>query len=175
MKRTVALLLSVLIAAAFTVFPMTASAVEPDTDECSVWLYLRATDPEPIAGVDVKRGEVFGPIAEPGRTNAVFQGWYLNRELTVPYDPTKPIMQDTYIFAGWEVLYLIGDVNNDDVVNGADAGLLSRYASGWSGYYDKIKNMVAADINNDDKVNGADAGILARYTSDWDQVRWYFY
>ena len=69
---------------------------------------------------------------------------------------------------------LIGDVNNDGVVNGADAGILNRYTSGWKGYDAKIKNMSAADINGDGTVNGADAGILARHTSGWKQYDKYF-
>ena len=69
---------------------------------------------------------------------------------------------------------MVGDVNGDNVVNGADAGVLNRYASGWAGYADKIKNMTAADINGDGKVNGADAGILARYTSGWKQYAKFF-
>ncbi|MEE0957269.1 MAG: bacterial Ig-like domain-containing protein [Ruminococcus sp.] len=69
---------------------------------------------------------------------------------------------------------LIGDVNNDGQVNGADAGVLSRYAAGWKGYADKIKNLKAADVNNDGSVNGADAGILARYTSGWKQYAKFF-
>lgn len=68
----------------------------------------------------------------------------------------------------------LGDVNGDGVVNGSDAGILSRYTSGWLGYADKIKNMDAADINGDGKVNGADAGILARYVSGWKQYDKYF-
>ena len=62
---------------------------------------------------------------------------------------------------------LVGDVNNDGTVNGADSGLLARYTAGWKGYDSKIKNMNAADINRDGKVNGADAGLLARYTAGW--------
>ena len=69
---------------------------------------------------------------------------------------------------------LIGDVNDDGKVNGADAGLLSRLTSGWDGYEEKIKNMDAADINGDGKVNGADSGILSRYTSGWDNYDKYF-
>ena len=63
--------------------------------------------------------------------------------------------------------YLVGDVNNDGTVNGADSGLLARYTAGWKGYESKIKNMKAADINRDGKVNGADAGLLSRYTAGW--------
>ena len=66
---------------------------------------------------------------------------------------------------GTEVL--IGDVNMDGVVNGADAGILARHTSGWKNYDRLIKNWEAADVNRDGKVNGADAGILARYTSGW--------
>ena len=62
---------------------------------------------------------------------------------------------------------LVGDVNGDGVVNGADSGVLARYTAGWKGYADKIKNMDAADINRDGKVNGADAGLLSRYTAGW--------
>ena len=69
---------------------------------------------------------------------------------------------------------LIGDVNDDGKVNGADAGLLNRYTSGWEGYAEKIKNMDAADINRDGKVNGADSGLLNRYTSGWETVKKYF-
>jgi endoglucanase len=69
---------------------------------------------------------------------------------------------------------LTGDLNGDGKVNGADAGILSRYTSGWKGYADKIKNMDAADINGDGKVNGADAGLLSRYTSGWSSVKKYF-
>ena len=69
---------------------------------------------------------------------------------------------------------LKGDLNGDGKVNGADAGILSRYTSDWKGYADKIKNMDAADINGDGKVNGADAGLLSRYTSGWESVKKYF-
>ena len=69
---------------------------------------------------------------------------------------------------------LTGDVNGDNAVNGADAGVLSRYASGWTGYADKIKNIAAADINGDGNVNGADAGILSRYVSGWTQYARFF-
>lgn len=68
----------------------------------------------------------------------------------------------------------VGDVSGDGEVNGADAGILSRYASGWAGYESRIKSMAAADINGDGTVNGADAGILSRYTSGWKNYDKYF-
>ncbi len=69
---------------------------------------------------------------------------------------------------------LIGDLNGDGSVNGADAGLLSRYTSGWKEYEEKIKNMKAADVSGDGQVNGADAGILSRYVSGWTLFAKYF-
>lgn len=69
---------------------------------------------------------------------------------------------------------LKGDLNGDGKVNGADAGILSRYTSGWQNYAEKIKDMEAADINGDGKVNGADSGILSRYTSGWESAKKYF-
>ncbi|MEE0872744.1 MAG: dockerin type I repeat-containing protein, partial [Ruminococcus sp.] len=69
---------------------------------------------------------------------------------------------------------LTGDVNGDGKVNGADAGILNRYTSGWTGYADRISDMKAADINGDGKVNGADSGILNRHTSGWTGYDKYF-
>ncbi len=68
---------------------------------------------------------------------------------------------------GGQTEVLIGDVNGDGVVNGADSGLLARYTAGWKGYESKIKNMAAADINRDGNINGADAGLVSRYTASW--------
>ncbi len=109
---------------------------------------------------------------------------------TVDFSDLKPVEIDVetdykhFTIEGGEFLYntdstpvpstLIGDVNDDGKVNGADAGLLNRYTSGWDGYAEKIKNMDAADINRDGKVNGADSGLLNRYTSGWDTVKKYF-
>lgn len=73
----------------------------------------------------------------------------------------------TFVPLDDEKRVLCGDVNNDGSVNGADAGLLSRYVSGWKGYEDKIQNKDAADLNRDGTVNGADAGLLSRYASGW--------
>ena len=80
----------------------------------------------------------------------------------------------TFTVSGGSGSYLVGDVNADGQVNGADAGLLSRYVAGWKDYDKKIKNMKAADINGDGNVNGADAGILARHTSGWKNYEKYF-
>ena len=73
-----------------------------------------------------------------------------------------------------ETEVVTGDMNGDGKVNGADAGIINRYTSGWEGYADRIKDMKAADINGDGKVNGADSGILNRYTSGWEGYDKYF-
>ena len=89
---------------------------------------------------------------------------------TDPYiEPVSTSPEDPYIAttAPSETKYIIGDVNMDGVVDGADAGTLSRFTSGWKNYDSRIVNPEAADINRDGKVNGADAGILSRYISEW--------
>ena len=86
---------------------------------------------------------------------------------TDPTNPTEPSNPDP-------VTFLVGDVNNDGKVNGADSGILSRYTSGWKNYESKIINRDAADINRDGKINGADSGLLSRYTSGWKTVLKYF-
>ena len=70
-------------------------------DCCDFYIYLSAVATEPTSGIDVPYGEVLGEIAEPGREDADFGGWYTDRALTKPYDPTKPITEDTSVFAKW--------------------------------------------------------------------------
>ncbi len=74
----------------------------PQGDTCDVFWYLSSKDTEPAAGVEVKRGEVFGNPPEPNREGYDFAGWYKDRALTVPYDPKAPITEDTDLFARWE-------------------------------------------------------------------------
>ncbi len=67
-----------------------------------------------------------------------------------------------------------GDFNGDGKINGADAGMFSRYVSGWYGSGSSVGDLSAMDINGDGKVNGADAGILSRYVSGWAGYEKYF-
>ena len=67
-----------------------------------------------------------------------------------------------------------GDFNGDGKINGADAGMFSRYVSGWYGSGSSVGDLSAMDINGDGKVNGADAGILSRYASGWAGYEKYF-
>ncbi|MEE0956616.1 MAG: leucine-rich repeat protein [Ruminococcus sp.] len=71
-------------------------------------------------------------------------------------------------------LIIIGDLDGNGIVNGADAAIMSRYMSGWALYEKKIKDIDAADINKDGYVNGADSGILCRYVSGWKEYKIYF-
>ncbi len=119
---------------------------------------------------------------ENGKT---LKSYKVRQSLMPEFDGVIPQKQGTgdisYYFSGWSpkvelvtgnVTYKatygicgVGDVNIDGKVNGSDAGILTRYTSGWANYDKKIKNMKLADINGDGKINGADAGILSRYTS----------
>ena len=67
-----------------------------------------------------------------------------------------------------------GDFNGDGKINGADAGMFSRYVSGWYGSDSSVGDLSAMDINGDGKVNGADAVILSRYASGWAGYEKYF-
>jgi hypothetical protein len=59
---------------------------------------------------------------------------------------------------------LIGDVNDDDSVDGKDVTYLARYLAEWSGY---SVILDAADCNKDGSVDGKDVTYLARYLAEW--------
>ena len=149
------------------------------------WTYLRLISVSPIRISYPAFTGTFesGKTYYPQLTLKPDSGYIFADEVKVTFDDgysftAYPLDDGTITVRGNGVVAksgtLIGDVNNDGVVNGADAGLLSRYTSGWKGYESKIKNMAAADINGDGNVNGADSGILARYTSGWKQYDKYF-
>lgn len=70
--------------------------------------------------------------------------------------------------------YLIGDVNNDRVVNAKDKTILNRYLADWEGYESKILNWYAADINGDGLITPKDKTILNRYLAGWEGYNEYF-
>lgn len=109
---------------------------------------------EPVTTVEPTTVQVTTaePTTEPASTNA---------------DPSTEPTQNP------KISFLCGDVNNDGKVNGADAGILSRYSSGTKEMEQRIKNRDAADLNRDGKINGADAGILSRYSSGWTRYAQY--
>ena len=137
-----------------------------DAEMCDIYIYLAATDTEPIAGVDVPKGSLFPAPEAPARDNAEFGGWYTDRALTVPYDPTAPIMENTYLFAKWIPTgdHIPGDINGDGSVNNKDLTRLFQYLSDW----DVEVNEAALDVNGDGNVNNKDLTRLFQYLSDWD-------
>ena len=60
---------------------------------------------------------------------------------------------------------LLGDINNDGVVNSADRINLSRYLANRSGFLDI--NEKAADVNADGSVDARDRIILTRHIAKW--------
>jgi len=63
--------------------------------------------------------------------------------------------------------FIPGDLDGNNVVNGADAIYLARYFAEWPGYELTGAQLQAADVNGDGIVNGADAIYLARYFAEW--------
>ena len=60
---------------------------------------------------------------------------------------------------------LLGDINNDGVVNSADRINLSRYLANRSGFLDI--NEKAADVNADGSVDARDRIVLTRHIAKW--------
>ena len=63
--------------------------------------------------------------------------------------------------------FIPGDINEDGIVNGADAIYLARYFAEWPGYELDATQLLAADINGDSVINGADGIYLARHFAEW--------
>ena len=64
--------------------------------------------------------------------------------------------------------YIVGDVNNDGVVNARDRLDLSRWIAKWPEAVEKGINELAADVNGDGRVNAQDRLILARHLAHWE-------
>lgn len=138
-------------------------------DTCIVSIYLDAAASEPIAGVEVERGSVFGPVAEPGREGEVFMGWYTDRALTKPYDPTQPIWENTELFPRWEKkTLLIGDVDLDGIITISDVTVIQLHAAELITLSGDA--LPAADTNGDGKVDVNDATHLQKYIAEYDVV-----
>lgn len=60
---------------------------------------------------------------------------------------------------------LLGDVNNDGVVNATDSLLLGRYVSNWNGI---VIDLDLADMNRDGEINAKDVLLLGRLIAGWD-------
>lgn len=135
-----------------------------DEDCCAVWIYLDAAAPEPTAGVDVPRGEVFGAPDAPGREGETFCGWYTDRALTKPYDPTAPILEDTELFPKWEKLpAILGDVDGDGEVTIIDATAIQRHSAAIPTF---AYNEIAADTDDEGEVTILDATFIQRWLAN---------
>ncbi|MFR1518286.1 MAG: dockerin type I repeat-containing protein [Clostridia bacterium] len=62
------------------------------------------------------------------------------------------------------VFYVIGDVNGDGTVDGADITLLLQDLAEWNVEIDELR----ADVNCDGEINGKDATLLQQYHAEWD-------
>lgn len=70
-------------------------------ETCTVCWYLDVNDEYPVVGVEVIKGDVYGAPADPAKEGYIFGGWYTDKELTKPYDPTAPITEDTNLYPLW--------------------------------------------------------------------------
>ncbi|MBQ9415065.1 MAG: InlB B-repeat-containing protein, partial [Clostridia bacterium] len=138
-----------------------------DAETCNVYRYLDPSSMEYTAGATVPKGSVFGLPPQPARENAQFGGWYTDRALITPYDPTAPIMADTELFPKWEMKMPdssdLGDVDGNGIVNMADAFLLYRAASGQVMLTAEQKQR--GDMDQNGIINMADAFALYRQVS----------
>lgn len=64
------------------------------------------------------------------------------------------------------LVYDLGDLDDNCIVDSSDAIFLQRYIAKWEKYREN-GNWYAADINNDGKVDGADLMILQRHLARW--------
>lgn len=68
--------------------------------------------------------------------------------------------------ASAKIFYVLGDLNGDSKIAGADSALLLQYLAGWN-----IENnftKAAADVNADGSVNGKDITLMLQYLAGWD-------
>ena len=69
----------------------------------------------------------------------------------------------TLILTVTEATAVIGDIDNNGVVNLKDATRLMKYLADW----EVEVNLAAADTNGDGEVNLKDATHLMKYLADW--------
>ena len=114
--------------------------------------------------IDLTDREKFAFIAKAANMKATVNG----KEASVKYYSDGTCGVSCTFTASEAGGYLVGDVNDDAVVNNRDAMLLDRYVAGWIGYEEKIVNKDAADLNRDTQITNRDAMILDRYIAGWD-------
>lgn len=56
-----------------------------------------------LENISVKKGQTIGAITEPVKNGYVFTGWYLDPELTKPYNKDESVTASMTLYAGWKV------------------------------------------------------------------------
>lgn len=75
-------------------------------------------------------------LTEPSRQGYEFTGWYTDPDLTKPYDPAAPILEETTIYAGWaELLPFVITEQPREVVTIDESVSLTVTASGGRAPY----------------------------------------
>lgn len=91
----------------------------------------------------VANGDCVPKPEVPVWANRGFAGWYKDEACTQKYDFSTPVTDDTELYARW---FRWGDVNNDGVVDSADALLIRRCLVGLTDY-SYITNRFAGFVN----------------------------
>ncbi|MCL2576941.1 MAG: InlB B-repeat-containing protein [Defluviitaleaceae bacterium] len=114
-------------------------------------------------------GSALGTLPTPTRTGWIFDGWFTTETggTQISTTTTVPSANTTY-WARWTenaTTVLLGDVNNDGVINSIDALLVRTYAVGHRSFappyfppgIDPVIFRLAADVNGDGVINSIDA------------------
>ena len=131
-------------------------------ESCEVYIYLDAADAEPISGVDVEKGTVFGTPEAPGRDGEDFAGWYTDRALTQPYDGTAPITENTNLFPKWVPKTV--DEREITAVSLQIGDAFDGYTIDYAAFVPDGEGYEVEDYNSNGSVTDDDAIYLLMYT-----------
>ena len=131
-----------------------------DEDICYVNIYLSGDDEYPIASGMVEKGTTYS-IEDPGKEDMMFDGWYLDREYTIPFDKNEPVTEEISIYAKFVPMSILGDANGDGVVNITDATLIQKHIAEIETL--TSDGILVSDVDGDGSVNIKDATIIQKY------------
>ena len=80
-----------------------------DPNVCYLNLYLDPDDEMPVSSSEQIKGQPPVRVADPGREDQTFMGWYIDKEFTTPFDFSKPLYEDADLYAWF--------VDNEDILN----------------------------------------------------------